>query len=354
MSASLCTATTMHAMELASNTQVSQCKSMLRVLEPFTKKEIKDWYLYRRPTPPESQSGHWSQELVLSQVFTQRLKISPKEIKKFALKRLAVDCEMQGHLFLVACCVAAGADVESPLSAFPHGFCMPRDTWHLEPDVVASMLLRKPTVSMLSWAVENDATGFVSTIAPWKPNPNRHQSERYKDLSQPIFFLAKSTEMCALLYQLGADYKLRGGFGNGTLLHFLGTYGFAKQLSPKVLKFYLEHGADLNVIDDNGQTPLHLLAERSYLFDRYENKLIKVAFLFLLAGADGNVINPKTGKSALDSARDARNLRSSFSGAILVKLLISSQNISNPQEKLHALEREAIKIREDLSFAQLL
>jgi ankyrin repeat protein len=105
----------------------------------------------------------------------------------------------------------------------------------------------------------------------------------------------RSTEDASRLIGLGLDPRERAGDGT-TLLHWivrLYRRGFARNVGASaLLKYYQEHGADINAADNNGVTVLHLAAQWSDKDD--------VALLLQL-GADKTVRDGK-GRLPLDLA----------------------------------------------------
>jgi ankyrin repeat protein len=75
-------------------------------------------------------------------------------------------------------------------------------------------------------------------------------------------------EIVQALLDYKVDVNARGGFNNWSPVHcasfgnpFSATSHSGPQLLPDVARLLLEHGADVNVQDNNGATPLHVSAE---------------------------------------------------------------------------------------------
>ena len=75
-------------------------------------------------------------------------------------------------------------------------------------------------------------------------------------------------EIVQALLDYKVDVNARGGFNNWSPVHcasfgnpFSATSHRGPQLLPDVARLLLEHGADVNVQDNNGATPLHVSAE---------------------------------------------------------------------------------------------
>lgn len=75
--------------------------------------------------------------------------------------------------------------------------------------------------------------------------------------------------------------------------------------------------------DSDGYTPLDVLAQRSYLYEACEFKLIAFAIALLEAGANPHTKNRKTQKSSLDLARSAWQV-SPCSASHLLKTLLKA------------------------------
>jgi hypothetical protein len=104
----------------------------------------------------------------------------------------------------------------------------------------------------------------------------------------PQFYaLLCDAERIKKLLEEGADPNIRDGDGN-TPLHFAASKGCAE-----VARLLLRHGADPNAQDKNGETPLHVAA--------YWGR-VDVVRLLLEHGADPTVKN-KDGDTPLDIAR---------------------------------------------------
>jgi len=106
----------------------------------------------------------------------------------------------------------------------------------------------------------------------------------------PQFYaLLCDAERIKKLLEEGADPNIRDGDGN-TPLHFAASKGCAE-----VAKLLLRHGADPNAQDKNGETPLHVAASEGH---------VDVVRLLLEHGADPSIRN-KDGKSPLDLAKES-------------------------------------------------
>jgi hypothetical protein len=104
----------------------------------------------------------------------------------------------------------------------------------------------------------------------------------------PQFYaLLCDAERIKKLLEEGADPNIRDGDGN-TPLHFAASKGCAE-----VARLLLEHGADPNAQDKNGETPLHVAAFNGH---------VDVVRLLLEHRADPTVKN-KDGDTPLDIAR---------------------------------------------------
>jgi hypothetical protein len=105
----------------------------------------------------------------------------------------------------------------------------------------------------------------------------------------PQFYaLLCDAERVKKLLEEGADPNIRDGDGN-TPLHFAASKGCAE-----VARLLLEHGADPNAQDKSGETPLHVAASMGH---------VDVVRLLLERGADPSIRN-REGKTPLDIARE--------------------------------------------------
>jgi len=102
-----------------------------------------------------------------------------------------------------------------------------------------------------------------------------------------FYALLCDAERIKKLLEEGADPNIRDGDGN-TPLYFAASKGCAE-----VARLLLEHGADPNAQDKNGETPLHVAAFNGH---------VDVVRLLLEHGADPTVKN-KDGDTPLDLAR---------------------------------------------------
>jgi hypothetical protein len=106
----------------------------------------------------------------------------------------------------------------------------------------------------------------------------------------PQFYaLLCDAERIKKLLEEGADPNIRDRGGN-TPLHFAASKGCAE-----VARLLLRHGADPNAQDKNGETPLHVAAYGGH---------VDVARLLLEHGADPSIRN-RDGKTPLDLARES-------------------------------------------------
>lgn len=231
-------------------------------LRPFTIAEVRAMKAWKEPESSEKKEA-WTLEELLQDPQTQRLRISPQDIKDILLERVP-NLGTSNLRYTAACCIAAGANPEKHAT---------RTSW-------------------LSEAIGNNDVGFVQSIAHAKPNPNRkhlvtHGKEEIA-LEEPLFFNAGTVQMAQALLGLGADYKENGGLSNGTILHHLCTVNFGGPL-VKLLQFYLAHGADVHAVDGKGRTPIQVVGENlPYANVAYS---IPYALMLLRYGARPYTIN---------------------------------------------------------------
>ncbi len=100
-------------------------------------------------------------------------------------------------------------------------------------------------------------------------NPNIPEKFLYKPkdgtasyIEIPLFFGTTNKEKARAQREAGADYSLRGGVDNGTVLHHFCRMGFREPSAIELLQFYLAHGAAVNAVDAKGRTPLHILGQQ--------------------------------------------------------------------------------------------
>lgn len=106
-----------------------------------------------------------------------------------------------------------------------------------------------------------------------------------------------SAEIATLLIANKADLNLRGGKAKRTPLHILAAWGAHRGLLPVLL----DAGANPNVKDANGNTPLHTAAASNYA-DRIK--------LLLTKNADASIKNTK-GATPADLSRKSRRPKAS-------------------------------------------
>lgn len=295
-------------------------------LEHATIDMVEGWHI---PEDLDRESNCWKPEELENDPITQRLKSAPDAVRQHALMltshRLPIyEDSSSRDWYRVACCIAAGATGDDD-------YCYDRG------DAVFSkeVLQRKVKDLILIKAVRLNKVGFLSTLAPYafRANPNILvcPGDYEDDPNVPLFFMAKNTDMAHILFQLGAQYTLRGAPEELAVLHFA---LFDGDLSA----YYLVNGADPCAENAEGYTPLHVLAMGSPDYEGNEIQLLTVALSFLLAGADPYKKN-SAGESALELARDARDRHHSYSSAVLVKLLTAGSR-DNLEQKAHKIEVE--------------
>jgi ankyrin repeat protein len=104
-------------------------------------------------------------------------------------------------------------------------------------------------------------------------------------------------EMGELLLREGADIN-SGASGRGTVLHYVCEYLTDPVPNSELAQWLIDHGAQVNVIDRKGDTPLHKSAWKGH---------VEAARVFIAAGADVNAINEK-GCTPLDHALNQKQL----------------------------------------------
>jgi uncharacterized protein len=144
-------------------------------------------------------------------------------------------------------------------------------------------------------AVTLDRLDFAAILLAYGANPNALQHDSYTPLHS-----ARSLKMAALLLRYNADLTVKNKFGK-TSLHCAVSYW-------ETAKLLLEHKADPNAIDNNGNTPLQI---------GVYSGLWETTRLLLLHKANVNVAN-KMRKTALFDAITRQN-------APLVNLLLEHQ-----------------------------
>ena len=111
----------------------------------------------------------------------------------------------------------------------------------------------------------------------------------------PALVLAGNKKLAELLLKHGADVNARGGY---PLLH---TVFFELYDEADLAQLYIDNGASVNAVDEEGNTLLHLLS--NYLYWKNDGKWLKKAQILLAAGADVEIKN-KEGKTAIDILND--------------------------------------------------
>ncbi|CAL8124514.1 unnamed protein product [Orchesella dallaii] len=104
-------------------------------------------------------------------------------------------------------------------------------------------------------------------------------------------FSKRSTSFLNSLIKAGADEEARGNF-NSTVLH-----SAAESVNLTALKYFILRGHDVNVTDDDRQTPLHIAVRLS------KETTHEMVVLLVEYGADVNAID-KFGKTPLSIAND--------------------------------------------------
>lgn len=139
------------------------------------------------------------------------------------------------------------------------------------------------TGSALKFLLENGAKVTIR---------NNHGSTPLHGVSQ--------VEDAELLIAMGLDINEKD-YSLSTLLHG-SVYG-----SNSLVKFCVEHGADVNAKDINGRTPLMCLALTEYVTEKNEQlDILTKAQYFIEAGADINMAD-NDGKTAPDHANSVNN-----------------------------------------------
>jgi len=112
-------------------------------------------------------------------------------------------------------------------------------------------------MSPLLWAVSKHNLPLVKLLLDYGADPNQPK----KDGATPVFLATvfpppdvNELSIANLLVERGADVNRRGD----TPLIWVGFYGHVP-----IAKFLLQHGADVNAVDQFGQTPLNM-AERQH------------------------------------------------------------------------------------------
>lgn len=114
---------------------------------------------------------------------------------------------------------------------------------------------------------------------------NRKNEMQLSTILHFTLFNNKHTKLIGLIKMLlkyGADLKIRNYFGNTALLHTLcEVYGETIQ----IIRLFINHGAEINVCDPRGETPLHYaIVHHSHNID---------VLKFLLHYSDDKLINHK-------------------------------------------------------------
>ncbi len=164
-------------------------------------------------------------------------------------------------------------------------------------------------------------------------------------------FFARTVPMLELLDQYGiltlTDHQQNNPF------HHFAQHG--RLLYPQVIDFYLRKGVDPLAKNNQARTPLHLLAQHSYRFDGYEQRLQKFIDMLLAKGA---TYRDKLGRCDLEvlemlikSSNPARPHR--FANTVLELAQETHEQWNLPATAL-VLERLRAQERSDVRYAQFL
>ena len=102
----------------------------------------------------------------------------------------------------------------------------------------------------ICWAVLRDDKKAVSTLLAFNANPNVADY-----LGNNCLFYARSTEVCKLLLHADTDLHLRNKKSAQVPLHWL-CKSIGKPEIPDMIELLVDDGADVNVRDYDGETPL--------------------------------------------------------------------------------------------------
>ena len=130
---------------------------------------------------------------------------------------------------------------------------------------------------------------------------------RAEDTDEGFFHGGHFCNAIEVLIEYGANLNAKSSRG------LSGTMGAAMTWMPEALEFLISKGADVNIIDNNGQTALMYvcgyLPNASPMNEKWKQRPehLQIAKILVQAGADINLIN-KRGDTALDLARKNKNM----------------------------------------------
>lgn len=166
---------------------------------------------------------------------------------------------------------------------------------------------------------QNQMLGVARELLKHGADPNLTKSW---DEQTPLHS-AWTIEMAHLLLEAGADIRAKSKGGYNCLMHAINPCEF------ETLRFFVEAGAEVNLVAENGNTPLtlafDLIAQDFPIFlrDKGGTRLFE---LFINAGADVNAItNKKSGELVLDRCLFilSRNRMSKIAGEKAIEFLRS-------------------------------
>jgi len=197
------------------------------------------------------------------------------------------DAAWEGHTAIARLLLEAGADVNAgkPLCAAAHKGC---------PDLVDLLLRYKPDLKVrsedgkapLHWAVEvrdsrraSDYLRIVDRLLACGAGVEERSYAGYTVLHRAIYHRAPLA-MVLKVIRAGADISARNDYGQ-TALHIA-----CQARQPDVVHLLLSRGADPNVQDRNGCTPLHLVTGEK---DERDENASRIAALLRTFGAEDDI-----------------------------------------------------------------